>query len=93
MRNKFPLHKPRRGTKLKLHLVLIPRKHILSRVCSYSPIGGHSDTRTELKMKTYIRLKQHKNSTPKHKAIRTTTEVSPWNDQYYKITAGGGGGA
>ena len=42
-------------------------------------------------MKTYIRLKQHKNSTPKHKTIRTTTEVSPWNDQLYKITGGGGG--
>ena len=26
-------------------------------------------------MKTYIRLKQHKNSTPKHKTITTTTEV------------------
>ena len=27
-------------------------------------------------MKTYIRCKQHKNSTPKHKTIRTTTEVA-----------------
>ena len=32
-------------------------------------------------MKTYIRLKQYKNSTPNHKTIRTTTELSPWNDQ------------
>ena len=39
-------------------------------------------------MKTYIRLKQHKNSTPKHNTIKTTTEVSPWNDQKYKITGG-----
>ena len=31
-------------------------------------------------MNTHIRLKQHKNSTPKHKTTRTTTEVSPWND-------------
>ena len=37
-------------------------------------------------MKTYIRCKQHKNSTPKHKIIKTTTEVSPWNDQLYKIS-------
>ena len=36
-------------------------------------------------MKTYIRLKQQKYSTPKHKTIRTTTIV-------YKITGGGGGG-
>ena len=32
-------------------------------------------------MRTYIRLKQHKISTPEHKTIRTATEVSPWNDQ------------
>ena len=32
-------------------------------------------------MKTYIRLKQHKKSTPKHKTDGTTTEVSPRNDQ------------
>ena len=40
-------------------------------------------------MKKYIRYKQHKNSTPKHKTLRTTTEVSPWN---YKITGWGRGG-
>ena len=40
-------------------------------------------------MKTYIRLKQHKNSTPKHKTLRTTAEVSPWNDQQYKSLGGG----
>ena len=27
-------------------------------------------------------------STPIHKTIRTTTEVSPWKDEYYKITGG-----
>ena len=32
-------------------------------------------------MKTQIRLRQHTNSTPKHKTIRTTTAVSPWKDQ------------
>ena len=39
-------------------------------------------------MKTYIRFKQHKNLTPKHETNRTTTEVSSWNDQHYKITGG-----
>ena len=37
-------------------------------------------------MKTHFRRKQHKKSTPRHKTTRTTTEVSPWNDQLYKIT-------
>ena len=37
-------------------------------------------------MKTYIRCKQHKNSTSKHIIIKTSTEVSPWNDQLYKNT-------
>ena len=31
-------------------------------------------------MKTHIRCKQHNHSTPRHKTIRTTTDVSPWND-------------
>ena len=43
-------------------------------------------------MKTYIRFKQNKNSTPKHKTNRTTTELSPWNDQQYELEAGGGAG-
>ena len=38
-------------------------------------------------MKTHIGPKQH-NSTPQHKTIRPTTEVSPWNDPLYKITVG-----
>ena len=37
--------------------------------------------KTTKTMKTYIRFKQHENSTPKHKTNRTTTEVSPWNNQ------------
>ena len=54
--------------------------------------NSHSKNRGAGKnMKTYIRLKPHKNLTPKHKTIRTRTEVSPWNDQQYKITGGGGG--
>ena len=43
-------------------------------------------------MKRYIRFKQHKNSTPKHKTNRITTEVSPWDDQCYLTTGGGGRG-
>ena len=40
-------------------------------------------------MITYIRRQQHKTiKTPRHKTIRTTTEVSPWTDQLYKITCG-----
>ena len=50
--------------------LFIPRKHIVSRVSSNSTIGGHSVSRT------YLKYKQN----------GTTTEVSPWNDQYYKIT-------
>ena len=33
-------------------------------------------------------FKQHKISTLKHKTIRTTTDVSSWNDQEYKSTGG-----
>ena len=32
-------------------------------------------------IKPYKRFKERKNSTPNHKAIRTATEVSHWNDQ------------
>ena len=39
-------------------------------------------------MKKHIRCKQHRNSTPKHKTIGTTTDVSPLNNQKYKITGG-----
>ena len=44
-------------------------------------------------MKMYIRCKQYKKSTPKPKTIRTTTEISHWNEQQYKITGVVGGGA
>ena len=39
-----------------------------------------SVTRTLLKTKTCKRFRQHKNSTPEHKTIRTTLEESPCND-------------
>ena len=39
-------------------------------------------------MKPYIRCKQHKIYNTKTKTIRTTTEVSHWNDQQNKITGG-----
>ena len=41
-------------------------------------------------MKTYTSFKKQKTSTQKQKTNRATTEVSPWNDQYYNITGGGG---
>ena len=59
--------------------VLILRKHIVNRVSSYfssrRPLCYTNLT------KNLKRFKQHKNSTSKHKTIRTTTEVLPWNDQ------------
>ena len=54
----------------------------------YSPIGGHSVTRTELKYENVHKAQTAQNSTPKPKTIRTWTEVSPWNDQLCKITVG-----
>ena len=51
------------------HKELILRKHIVSRVSSYFPKGGqwpHHYPNLNKNMKTYIRFKQHKNSTPKH---------------------------
>ena len=39
-------------------------------------------------MKTYMRPERHKNSTPKHKPVRITTEVSSWNDQEMNIGGG-----
>ena len=51
---------------------LIIRKHIIKRVSSCFPIGAQTVTRNK-NMKAYIRFKQHKNSTPKHKINGTTT--------------------
>ena len=55
--------------------VLILRNQIVSRVSSYSPIGGHSVTRKlkyENAQKVQIALKMPQ----QNKSIRTTTEVS-----------------
>ena len=58
------------------------RKNIVGPVSSFNPIAGY----TSLIKYENDKCKQHKNSTPKHKTIRTTTEVSPWNDQLCKIS-------
>ena len=71
------------------------QKHIVSRVSSYSSVGGLSVTRTELKMCENVHKAQTaQKSTPKHKTNRPTTE------QKYrlgmisniKLRWGGGGG-
>ena len=41
--------------------VLIQRKHIVSGVNSYFPIGGHTITQTLLKYEYVHKCKQHKN--------------------------------
>ena len=46
--------------------------HHISSPCEPNGSGELENT------KPYIRYKQHKNSTPKHKTIRTTTEVLQW---------------
>ena len=51
-------HSKNRGGEKNDIYVLILRKHFVSRVSSYFPIGGQSDLNTN--MKTYIRFKQHK---------------------------------
>ena len=72
----IPTPKTEVGKNLLNNQVLVLRKHIVSQVSSYFPIGGHSEN-----TKTYIRCKRHKNSMPEHKTIGTTTKVLPWNDQ------------
>ena len=76
-----PLQKPRREkTKLTIrHLY----HDIVSRMSSYFPNRWPLSYLNLIKsMKTYIRRQQHKKfKTPRHKTKRTTTEVSPWNDQ------------
>ena len=48
--SKRNFHSINRGmVKTKMTQVLIPRKYIVNRVSSYSPIGGHSVIPTELK--------------------------------------------
>ena len=44
-------------------------------------------------MKKYIKgTNSTKIKHQKHKTIRTTTDISPWHDQEYKVTERGGGG-
>ena len=72
----------RGGENLIDNQVLILRKHIVRRVSSYFPNRRpFSNPNLNKHMKTYLRLKQQTNSTPKHKTNGTATEVSPWNDQ------------
>ena len=46
----IPTPKTEVGKNLINNQVLLLRKHIVSRVSTYSPIGGHSVTRTEIKI-------------------------------------------
>ena len=46
--------------------VLLLRKHILSRLSCYFPIGGHSITQTLLKYENVHKMQTAQNSTPKH---------------------------
>ena len=80
IRKRLPLHKPRGGKKLKRQ-ALIQGKHTASRVSSYFPIGGHSATQTELKYENIHKAQTAQKFDTKHKTLRTTAEVSPWNDQ------------
>ena len=52
---------------------------------NYSPIGGHSVIRTELNYKSANKAQTAHKIDSK---TQNNTEVSPWNDQYYKITGG-----
>ena len=68
--------------KATLALPVISNGDFLSVVCLRS-LGCYAMQNVSLtkNLKTYIRCKNHQNSTPKRKTIRTTTEVLPWNDQ------------
>ena len=44
------------------------------------------------KYKNILKVQTAKKSTQKHKTIRTTKKVSPWNDQCIFIVWGTGGG-
>ena len=62
-------------TKLTIKFVLILRKHIVNRVGSYFPIGGHSITRTSLKYENVHKVQTVQISKPNYKKenIRTIT--------------------
>ena len=69
--------------------VHILRNCIISRMSSNFPSSWPlSYPNLTKNMKAYIRYKQHKNLTSRHKTIKTTIEVSSLNDQKYKIPGG-----
>ena len=80
IRKKFPLQKNEVGNLID-NSVLILGKHIVSRVSSFLPNRRPLSYPKNKNMKTHIRFRQHKNSTPKHKTNGTTIEVPHWNDQ------------
>ena len=45
-----PALKTKTGNKLKIQIVKVQREHMVNRVSSYFPKGGHSVTQTELKI-------------------------------------------
>ena len=51
----------------KTKMTPIPIKHIITRVMSYSPIDGHTVTRTELKYENVHKAQTAQKSTPKQK--------------------------
>ena len=77
-------HSKNRGGKNQIdYLVLILREHY------HKPSEQLFPIRQPLSypnLNKNMRFKQHKNLTPKHSTNGTTTEVSPWNNQQYKIT-------
>ena len=84
-RREIPIPKTElRKTKLTIrYLYNVLRKHIVSRVSSCFPIGGHSVTRTWIKYENVHKVQTVQNSTPKHnlKSNGTTTGVLPRYDQ------------
>ena len=44
-----PALKTETGNKLKIQIVTVQREHMVNRVSSYFPKGGHSETQTEQK--------------------------------------------
>ena len=67
--------KRKKKTKLTIKFVLILIKHIVSRVSSCFPIGGHSITRTSLKYENVHKVQTVQISKPNYKKrnIRTIT--------------------
>ena len=86
IRKKFPLQKPRwkttTTTKTNDCYVLILREHIVSRVSSYFPSRRQVSYPNLIKYyENADKFQTAQKSTQKYKTNRTTTELSPWNDQ------------